>query len=256
MTVVSLCSAKGSPGVSTLALALGSQWPRERTVAVVELDPSGGDFAARFGLLASLGTASLLACHRDSVRDGDVLEIESHLQRLPGGLEVIAGPVGAGAARAVDAGMAALVPALRSTRDLVFDLGRLVAGAGGQRAALGCSDHVFLVVSNDAAEVANARPWARWLGSAIATVQDATRQDATLGLVVRGDQSDAREISDYLEIGSYQSAPDDHRSARAINGLPPRRGRLGRRPLLRVARSIAWSSSAMPRARSTPGDHR
>jgi hypothetical protein len=38
--IVAVCSDKGSPGVSTLAVALGLVWPGQR--AVVEADPSGG----------------------------------------------------------------------------------------------------------------------------------------------------------------------------------------------------------------------
>jgi hypothetical protein len=42
--LISLLSAKGSPGVTTAALALGSVWPR--TALVVDVDPQGGDMLA------------------------------------------------------------------------------------------------------------------------------------------------------------------------------------------------------------------
>jgi hypothetical protein len=45
--LISLISAKGSPGVTTSALALGSCWPR--TCVVADVDPSGGDLAAGIG---------------------------------------------------------------------------------------------------------------------------------------------------------------------------------------------------------------
>jgi hypothetical protein len=38
--IVAVCSDKGSPGASALAVALGLVWPGRR--AVVEADPSGG----------------------------------------------------------------------------------------------------------------------------------------------------------------------------------------------------------------------
>lgn len=45
MTLLALFSDKGSPGVTTLALALAHAWPRR--IALVELDPAGGDLALR-----------------------------------------------------------------------------------------------------------------------------------------------------------------------------------------------------------------
>ena len=54
--ILSVCSDKGSPGVSTLCTTLGTVWPGER--AVVEMDPSGGDLAFR---LRTAGTASRLS---------------------------------------------------------------------------------------------------------------------------------------------------------------------------------------------------
>jgi hypothetical protein len=43
--IVTLCSDKGSPGVTTLAVALGLVWPVRRLV--LEADPAGGDLAFR-----------------------------------------------------------------------------------------------------------------------------------------------------------------------------------------------------------------
>ena len=43
--IVSVCSDKGSPGVTTTAVALGMVWPGERVL--LEADPSGGDLALR-----------------------------------------------------------------------------------------------------------------------------------------------------------------------------------------------------------------
>ena len=61
MSMVALASAKGAPGVTTTAVALGAVWPRR--VLVAECDPAGGDLAARFRLppepnLVALGMAA------------------------------------------------------------------------------------------------------------------------------------------------------------------------------------------------------
>jgi hypothetical protein len=45
VTVIAMFSDKGSPGVTTLALALAATWPRPVTIA--ECDPAGGDLALR-----------------------------------------------------------------------------------------------------------------------------------------------------------------------------------------------------------------
>ncbi|MGQ0631590.1 MAG: hypothetical protein ACT4P1_11140 [Sporichthyaceae bacterium] len=45
MTLIALFSDKGSPGVTTLGLALAQVWPRP--LVLVELDPAGGDLALR-----------------------------------------------------------------------------------------------------------------------------------------------------------------------------------------------------------------
>ena len=48
MTVIALTSAKGSPGVTTTALALAWAWPQVapgRRVLVVDADMAGGDLA-------------------------------------------------------------------------------------------------------------------------------------------------------------------------------------------------------------------
>ena len=101
MTIVTICSSKGSPGVTTLACAIAATWPQNRRILLAECDPSGGDIAARFGMSAKRGMTSLVLESRSS--QGSALpNVERHLQRLPGGLEVLVGAVGASAARMVD----------------------------------------------------------------------------------------------------------------------------------------------------------
>jgi hypothetical protein len=60
MAVIGLVSAKGSPGVTTAALALGLAWPRP--AAVAECDPAGGDVLAGFfaGSMSELGASRSL----------------------------------------------------------------------------------------------------------------------------------------------------------------------------------------------------
>ena len=59
MALIGVVSAKGSPGVSTLAMELVRRWPRE--VVGIELDPSGGSWALRHDLSWEPGVVSLAA---------------------------------------------------------------------------------------------------------------------------------------------------------------------------------------------------
>jgi hypothetical protein len=95
--LIALCSLKGSPGVTTTAVALAARWPAMQKPIVVECDPAGGDLAARFHLSATPGLMSLAAAAR---RNRDASVLWQHSQRLPAGIAVVPGPVGAQQAHA------------------------------------------------------------------------------------------------------------------------------------------------------------
>ncbi len=93
MGLVAFASAKGSPGVTTTALAMGALWPRP--VIVAECDASGADIPLRMenaagGVLdPDRGLLSLAAAGRKGLRSDLVL---AHTQRVIGGLDVLVGP--------------------------------------------------------------------------------------------------------------------------------------------------------------------
>jgi hypothetical protein len=131
MTIVALASVKGSPGVTTTALALASWWPRP--VVVMEADPAGGDLAARLGLPEEPGLVGLAASLRRDLRGGtpDGASIERYVQAAPlrtasGEASVVTAPAGsrqAAAAVGLLSGLATLpVP---DEADLLLDLGRV-----------------------------------------------------------------------------------------------------------------------------------
>lgn len=95
--IVGVCSDKGSPGVTTLAVALGLVWPGERCL-VVECDPSGGVLSFRMqhaqlgGLLRpEPTTASLAAATRTGAPINDGLL--RFCQPTSLGVSVIPGPL-------------------------------------------------------------------------------------------------------------------------------------------------------------------
>ncbi len=124
MSVLALASAKGSPGVTTLAHRLADVLSRHqrrldpgdrRPVVVVEADPAGGDLAARRGLAGTPGLASLALAARRSL-DGDT--VLAHCQQL-GSVSVLAGVAGARQG-------AVVAPVLPGVLDSLAELGAIV----------------------------------------------------------------------------------------------------------------------------------
>ncbi len=177
MTVVAIASVKGAPGVTTLSCLVAASWPEERDVVLVESDPSGGDLAARFHLSTKRGWSSFAAACR---RLDGTESIGSHLQQLPGGLDVLIGT------NAIDkAGSAAVIDSLLSgadapgggSRDVIADLGRLFPGARGAEPWLERSTVVAVVLRRDAASILHVRDRSTMLRS---------RCPGRVGLIVVG----------------------------------------------------------------------
>jgi hypothetical protein len=251
MTVVSICSAKGSPGVSTLGCAIAATWPENRRIVLAECDPSGGDLAARFRLSAKRGMASLILASRGSNPPWSP-ELDQHLQRLPGGLEVLVGAVGASAARMLDDELAELVRWIRGLAsdsdgqppfDMLFDCGRIQPGALGQVAAMAASDHVLLVIPPTVEGVASAGWLAERLGrfGSVATSPSARPPAAARLVVVGAGPVKPREAAKALGLGIAGVVGPDRIGAAALRGQAVPRWRLSGCPLIRVAKDVARS---------------
>ena len=128
MSLIAVASAKGSPGATTLALALGLARPPGRGCLIVEADPDGGSLAARLGLSYEPGLVELAAAARREMPAAAT--VDRFTQGLGGGLSVVAGPASAEQAQAalttsapsLASGLAALGAA-----DCIADLGRVSA---------------------------------------------------------------------------------------------------------------------------------
>ena len=92
MALIAIASDKGAPGVTTAALALAAVWPRP--VLLAECDPAGGDLVYRFPAVGGghldprRGVLSLAVVARRGMQSQQVWE---HVQKLHGGLDVLAG---------------------------------------------------------------------------------------------------------------------------------------------------------------------
>ena len=231
MTVVSLLSLKGAPGVTTLSCLLAAVWPEPGPLVVVEADPSGGDLAARFGLTSTIGWSSLSAAVR---RSGDATRLDPHLQRLPGGLPVLVsgsgGPFDAasgpesGVVRSAfghdgDAGLA------------VVDLGRVPVGADATPGWLERSDLSILVVRDDPSAALHVRARAAEL---------LDRTGGALGiLVVGGVAFRCRELAEFAGLPPLGDVPFDPSTAAVASGRSASGRRLARSRLLVAMRRAA-----------------
>jgi hypothetical protein len=145
MSLISIASAKGSPGVTTAALLFGALWPRPCLVA--ECDAAGGDIALRMPseqgqpLSAEAGLVALSAAGRKAMY-ADL--VPQHTQHIVGGLGVLTGvslPEQAGGVAWPD--LAHLFSTSPGT-DVIADLGR-IGGSTPQNALLAASSLVVLV---------------------------------------------------------------------------------------------------------------
>jgi Mrp family chromosome partitioning ATPase len=163
MSVVGVCSAKGSPGATTTALVLATSATWRDQAIVVEADPAGGDLASRLGIPSEPGLTSLAAAGR---RELSAELVEKHCQHVAG-IDIVAAPAGASAARSALRVLGDALPsALRTMMDklIICDLGRLDADSASLATAKAAD--VILVVTRpllaDLAHVAEeTEAWSR-----------------------------------------------------------------------------------------------
>lgn len=229
MTTIALCSAKGSPGVSTLACVLGAVWPSQPRVLVAECDPSGGDLAPRFGLSTRHGITSFALARRHG-SPGD--SIDEHVQRLPGGLEVLVAPVGTDPATALDNELASLSwPIFAESLNVLIDCGRFVSGAPGQRLILAESDHVVVVARPDPSGVSHLR----WVIERINPIRNSGRVEVLLA----GEGTfSSTQVSRALGAEVLDVIPEDRKAAAIACGAPGRSSSFAKSSLIACARRI------------------
>jgi len=235
-----LASVKGSPGVTTTALAVAACWPGPWRRVLIEADPAGGDLAARYGLALTPGLVSLAAAAR---ADTDPELVWDHTQQLPGGLAVVAGPARADQAHAALAAVCAadrhagLFDGFTGRGDVVavVDCGRLEPHTPLD-AVVAAADQVLLL----------ARPRADELAHLATRATELAAGPAQTRLLLIGPGYPPGEVSREVGPAVLARLPHDSRTAAALCGQsarrPRRRGRLGR-----AATGIAAELAADPR---------
>jgi hypothetical protein len=254
MALIVVAGAKGSPGVTTSAVALAAAWPRRAVFA--ECDPYGGDLVYRMaaehgGLLdPNTGMLSIALAAR---RGFDIGSLPRHLQRLTGGLDVVVGFGTAEQSAAVAGQWPALgrtfdqFAALQFGADVIADCGRV----GPASVTLELMPHasvVLLVARADAEQVAHVRDRVNGLSQRLHGNQGSSASVARppVGVVLIAPPREARRVA--AQVGDLLAATaagaevlgviaDDPDGAAALNGRA--RGRVDKALLIRSARDVA-----------------
>jgi hypothetical protein len=251
--VIALVSAKGSPGVTTAALALTLAAPGRCLLA--ECDPAGGDILAgylRGEVWADRGLAPLAVAHLRGRLAGDfgahLVDLAAPSRRLlllPG----ITDPAQSVTVASVWEHLVAHLRQWRAGgddradsddraggedhdagRNVIIDCGRL-GGAGVAAGMLPDADRVLLVVRATLPSVATAVPAARMLAERLSG-----RGQGVLGLlVVQTGPYRASEVAQRLGVPLVACLPWDRRAAAALSfgGIVH-----PRMPLLRAAAAV------------------
>jgi hypothetical protein len=237
--IIAVCADKdtehGSPGVSTLALALAATFPLPSLV--LEADPSGGDLAFRLqrsggGPLWPEPTLLSLAADVRHRLTADALP--SYAQSSSAGASVIIGPSTGEAYLPVARFWPEIAAAARAWPGVVVaDLGRLSPHHDTAAPLLSNATAVVLVTRADLAGLYRLRERVHDLAAGLA---DSRYESSRLGIVVRcaarRSAQDAGQITELLHaIGSparvLGTVVDDAAGAHALTiGRPRRRGLL------------------------------
>ena len=256
MALIVVAADKGSPGVTTSAVALAAAWPRRALVA--ECDPHGGDLVYR--MVADHGgpldpNRGMLSIAITARRGFEAHSLPEHTQRITGGLEVIVGLGTAEQAGAVTGHWPQLgrvfdhYATIPYGADVIADCGRV----GPDSPALELMPYaalVLLIARADAEQVAHVRDRVNGLAHRLHGNQGSSASLARppIGVVLIAPPKDARRVAG--QVGELLSVTagggevlgvnaHDPDGAAALNGWG--RARVDKSLLIRSARDVAQS---------------
>ncbi|MFD4756528.1 MULTISPECIES: hypothetical protein [unclassified Streptomyces] len=255
MALIALAADKGSPGVTTAAVALAAIWPRR--VLLAETDPAGGDLvyrsaAAHGGQLdPNLGLLSIAATARRGLAPDQLWD---HAQALAGGLDVLVGLGGAEQAAGLSGtwpllgrAFAQLQDSPHAPADVIADCGRV----SGDSPVLDLLPHaalVLLLARTTPESLARVRDRASHLARRLHGERRGAAQLGTplLGVVLVAETGGAGKLVHQLDemLHATQSGArvvgtlaEDESGAEQLAGR--RRGRLDKSLLVRSARKVS-----------------
>src|SRR5947208_3798652 len=245
MALIAIASDKGAPGVTTAALALAAVWPRP--VLLAECDQAGGDLVYRFPAAGGghldprRGVLSLAVVARRGMQPQQIWE---HVQKLHGGLDVLAGVTNAeqGAGLSLLWGPIGKALASMPQADVIADCGRLGAD-GPLYDLLAEATTVVLVTKVHVADVIRLRDRATAFAAA---AQSRGRRNFGVGVVVVADHKKFRaSLGEVQHVLGQANAPatvlggiaHDTKGADLLSGEWG--GNLDRTMLIKTAREVA-----------------
>lgn len=252
--LVSFVSAKGAPGVTTAVTAIGGVWSTD--VVVADFDPAGGDMALLHRQVGGgpvepeRGLLSMAAAARRGALSQT--EVHEHVQRLEGGLEIVAGVSRPEQITGVGPVWPVLATALREMpSDVLADCGRVVPGTPVMP-ILAASNAIVFLVQPTIESYAHLRERLRWLVEPLRMGQVGA---VPVGIVLVTSDSDAnvgRDLdrllqSERLQVSVLGRIAHDPKAADTVSGRTHRR--IDRSLLLRSAREVAGSIRALAGAR-------
>lgn len=246
MAVIALCSAKGSPGATTTALALTYAWPvtGDDCVVMVEADPMGGDVASGF-LRGTVGPdvgVAALAAARNQPFDVAVMSAGLAVDGT-GNRMVLPGLSGSGQGARLDGLWSTLADLASTRRDIhvIADLGRVVPSAVHPLVAR--ADVVVLVTASSLRAVAAARPVIRRLTEP----NDGQATTRRVAAVVVGERRPypADEVTDSLGVDLAGTIAWDPGTAAVLSDGEPMSRRFARSALIRSVSVVARSLHSM-----------
>lgn len=265
MALIAVAAAKGSPGVTTTAVAVAALWPRAAVLA--ECDPSGADLPYRLvdendePLAQSRGVVTLAAAVRSQVTPEVVWE---HTQRVDGGLPVLVGPASPRHAEAMAGAWTPISGLLRgmADADVIADCGR-VLGETPVVPVLRRADLILMVARGTTEGVAHLR---HGLGLAAQAINTASRASSSalerMAVVVIADPREAHVDEEVREV--LRGAPGlGEIPVLGVIALDPRgatrlRGRWGRgldrSALISSARTVAARAHARVQLPAPPAE--
>ncbi|SPT53622.1 Uncharacterised protein [Actinomyces bovis] len=160
--LLSIASAKGSPGASTTCQVLAAVWPKASILA--DLDPTGSDllYRLRSATGAPLEPEHGLLSLATAIRRRSQTHLLEHTTRVEGGLDVLIGLPRPEQTAAIGPGWGALADYLRTDRDVLCDVGRLTPGTPSLPVALN-SEALLLVVRPGVDAYGHLRDRIRWI---------------------------------------------------------------------------------------------
>src|SRR5699024_9018881 len=242
--LVAVCSAKGSPGVTTTAAAVAASWPAG--AVLVEADEAGSDLAvwARTSRGQPLAQTPTVATLADAARQStaDPALVRRYGQPVGDRLTVVPAVAGPETAAGIAALWQPLAVALaHADTDVIVDLGRLHPTSAVVPIARAA--HVLVVVAR--AETSSILH----LRGRLAYFQTTLAGPAFVPLVVtraRTASADIREVdevlaADHLQVAATNYVSWDPTSVGQLLAGQPTAGRLAKSTLLRSAQQAADS---------------